>query len=200
MADSAPGTHPPLIEAVTFLAGANLPRALIEDVVARTSARLAVPCRLHIEAWDAHATRLTGRDQYDADSLLLSLDVSGSPGTVRVGITAHDLGLALFTFVFGRAKKGGHAAIVSLARLDPAHYGMPPDPDVFAKRAAAEVMHELGHVAGLAHCRDMGCIMYFSTNVEAVDIRGAGFCSACAGELPVYLLGSQACKTKRFRT
>jgi archaemetzincin len=178
----------PHIEAVTFLAGEQLPRALIEDVLARTSARLAVPCRLHVETWDAHAARLDGRDQFDADSLLLSLDATGAPGTIRIGLTAHDLGLALFTFVFGRAKKNGRAAIVSLARLDPGHYGLPPDPELYASRAVAEVMHELGHVAGLAHCGDMGCIMYFATNVETIDLRGTGFCTACAGNLPENLV------------
>lgn len=178
----------PHIEAVTFLAGAHLPRELVDDVLARTSARLAVPCRLHIEEWDAHAARLAGRDQFEADSLLMSLDATGPPGIVRIGLTAHDLGLALFTFVFGRAKKNGRAAIVSLARLGPERYGLPPDPDLFASRAVAEVMHELGHVAGLAHCNDMNCIMYFATNVETIDLRGAGFCSACAGALPPHLL------------
>jgi archaemetzincin len=182
------------IEAVTFLAGGQLPRALIEEVVARTSARLAVPCRLHVESWDAHATQLNGRDQFDADSLLLSLDATGAPGTVRIGLTAHDLGLALFTFVFGRAKKNGRAAIVSLARLDPGHYGLAPDPDLYTSRAVTEVMHELGHVAGLAHCNDMGCIMYFATNVETIDLRGTGFCTACAGALPPHLLARAGLK------
>lgn len=188
MSDFAPGTPMPRIEAVTFLAGPDLPRETVDDVLVRTSARLAVPCRLHVETWDAHATRLPGRDQFDADSLLRSLDASGSPGTVRIGLTAHDLGLALFTFVFGRAKKYGSAAIVSLARLGPERYGLPPDPQLLANRTLAEVMHEIGHVAGLGHCRDMGCIMYFATNVETIDLRGTGFCDGCAAALPLHLL------------
>jgi predicted Zn-dependent protease len=188
VADFEPGMTAPRIEVVTFLAGAQLPRAMVEEVIARTSARLAVACRLHVEAWDEHATRLAGRDQFDADSLLASLDATGAPGVVRIGLTAHDLGLALFTFVFGRAKKHGRAAIVSLARLEPGHYGLPPDPERYVNRAVAEIMHELGHVAGLGHCGDLGCIMYFATNVETIDLRGAGFCTACAGALPPHLL------------
>lgn len=190
MADATPGIHAPYIEAVTFLAGEELPRDLVEEIIARTSSRLAVPCRLHVSPWDHGATRLNGRDQFDADALLQSIGPDGEPGTVYVGLTAHDLGLALFTFVFGRAKLGGHAAIVSLARLDPGRYGLPPDPGLYAGRAFAEVMHELGHVAGLAHCNDMGCIMYFATNVETIDLRGTGFCAACASALPAHLLPS----------
>jgi len=200
VADSAPGIATPPIEAVTFLAGEELPRALVEEVLSRTSMRLAVPCRLHVEAWDAHAARLAGRDQFDADPLLTSLDATGAPGTIRIGLTAHDLGLALFTFVFGRAKKNGRAAIVSLARLDPGHYGLPADRELYASRAVAEVMHELGHVAGLAHCSDMECIMYFATNVETIDLRGTGFCSACAGALPPHLLAPAFAGMRRRET
>lgn len=188
MADPTPDNTAPRIEAVTFLAGESLSRALVEEIIAHTSARLAVPCRLHVAEWDAQAERLDGRDQFDADRLLRSIDVEGAPGTIRIGLTARDLGLALFTFVFGRARKNGHAAIVSLARLGPERYGLPADPPLFVSRAAAEVMHELGHVAGLAHCGDMGCIMYFATNVETIDLRGGGFCPACASGLPAHLL------------
>jgi archaemetzincin len=187
VSDLDPGNIAPPIEAVTFLAGEDLPRALVEDIVAHVSARLAVPCRLHIGAWDARAVRLQGRDQFDADALLDSIPPSTTPGTIQVGLTAHDLGLALFTFVFGRAKRPGHAAIVSLARLAPERYGLPADDGLFVSRAVAEVMHELGHAAGLAHCSDMGCIMYFATNVETIDLRGGGFCPACASELPAHL-------------
>ena len=190
MDDPTPDTAAPRIEAVTFLAGEQLPRAMVEEIIAHVSARLAVPCRLHVADWDAKAVQLDGRDQFDADSLLQSISKGAAPGTILVGLTARDLGLALFTFVFGRAKQRGHAAIVSLARLSPEHYGFPADPGLFASRAVAEVMHELGHVAGLAHCRDMGCIMYFATNVETIDLRGGGFCPACSSALPVHLFAS----------
>jgi predicted Zn-dependent protease len=190
VADSNPriGTSP--IEAVTFLAGDELARDLVEDIVARTSRHLAVPCRLHASPWDGNAPRLDGREQFDADALLARLDAGTDPGVVQVGLTGHDIGLALFTYVFGRAKRNGHSAIVSLARLGPENYGLPPDPELAARRAVAEVLHELGHVAGLAHCDDLACIMYFATNVETIDLRGMGFCTACTAALPPRLLPS----------
>jgi archaemetzincin len=173
---------------VTFLAGEYLPRVLVEDVVARASRRLAVPVRLHLAPWDVGARRLNGREQFDADVLLASLEADAAPGIVRVGLSALDFGLALFTFVFGRARRNGHSAIVSLARLSPERYGLPPDATLAASRAVAEVLHELGHVAGLAHCTDLRCIMYFATNVETIDLRGTGFCAACAAALPPHLV------------
>lgn len=196
MTDLEPGNTAPRIEAVTFLAGEELPRAIVEEIIAHVSARLAVPCRLHVAGWDAQAKRLEGRDQFDADALLRSIAPSATPGTIQVGLTAHDLGLALFTFVFGRAQHHGHAAIVSLARLSPERYGLPADDALFVSRAVAEVMHELGHVAGLVHCSDMNCIMYFATNVEMIDLRGGGFCPACASGLPAQcVLRLASCRT-----
>lgn len=161
----------------------------------RTSRRLAVPCRLHLAAWDTGAKRLNGREQMDADALLASLESTTQPGTANIGLTNHDLGLMLFTFVFGRARRFGHAAIVSLARLGPEQYGLPADPELEVNRAAAEVMHELGHIAGLVHCHDLRCIMYFATNVETIDLRGDGFCVSCAAALPPYLLPGTRLRT-----
>ena len=50
----------------------------------------------------------------------------------------------VFTFVFGLARQGGRACVVSLARTDPSFYGLPPDPDLRDERAVAEILHEIG--------------------------------------------------------
>jgi len=92
--------------------------------------------------------------------------------------------LPIFTHVFGGARNGGHTAVVSLARLKPEFYGLPPDPALTTRRAVAEVLHEVGHLAGLAHCDDYRCLMHFSPEVEMIDLRGTTFCRSCAAELP----------------
>ena len=97
--------------------------------------------------------------------------------------------MLIFTFVFGLARQGGKACLVSLARTEPAFYGLPPDQDLRDRRAIAEVLHELGHLAQLEHCPDRGCLMSFAGNVEKVDARGTRFCAACTARLPLWLRG-----------
>ena len=53
---------------------------------------------------------------------------------MRLGLTEQDLAIPIFTFVFGRARSGGWAAVVSLARLDPTFYGLPSDEDELIRR------------------------------------------------------------------
>lgn len=148
------------------------------------SRRLVVPCLLESRPWRLDPVLLPGREQVNADRLLSALESEPVPGTVRVGITALDAGVAIFKFVFGRATFGGHAAVVSLARLAPEHYGLAPDDNLLRRRAATEILHELGHLAGLNHCGDFNCIMHFAPNVESIDVRGAHFCNLCAAALP----------------
>lgn len=188
MSETTRSLAPPGIEAVWFHAEAGLARAAAENIVARASRRLAVPCHLHPRPWENAPVRLDGREQVDADRLLADLEVSAGPGSVHIGLTTLDLGLALFTFVFGRATRNGRAAVVSFARLGPEQYGLAADPNLTARRAVAEIMHELGHVAGLGHCSDVGCIMQFAASVERIDLRGLEFCPSCAAALPRHLL------------
>jgi archaemetzincin len=121
----------------------------------------------------------------DADGLLGRLESQPVPtGTVTVEVTGFDIAIPIFTFVFGRARADGHAALVSTARLDPAFYGLPADTERTLRRAADEILHELGHVAGLRHCREPACLMRFAGTVQDVDVRGSAFCEWCARGLP----------------
>jgi len=162
----------------------------LRAVVARLSAWLALPCRLVDDAGRFRdLPTVPGRSQVDADGLLRLVEERAEPdGPVLVGLTDRDMGNGIFTFFFGRARHLGHAAVVSLARLTPTYYGLPDDPDLTIRRAALEVLHELGHVAGLEHCRDHGCIMHFASSVESLDNRGVTFCRLCLEALPVPLL------------
>jgi archaemetzincin len=189
---SAPGVPiqpagPAPIETLTLLPVGPLGNVRAEDLVERLSRRTSAPWRLLPPAPDAALLRLAGRGQVDADALLARLEAEAPAGSVLVGLTSQDLAIPIFTFVMGRARQGGQAALVSLARLDPAFYGLPPDPDLLAARAVVEVRHELGHVAGRSHCDQAACLMSFAGSVERVDVRGSEFCPACAALLPRWL-------------
>lgn len=175
------------IRAVRLFPIGRIPDGFTEDLAARVSAVVPLPCRVHRpqpgEAIDP--PMLAGRDQVDADGLLSRLErLAGSGGEVWMGLTVHDIGSPIFAFFFGRSRLGGRAALVSLARLTPRFYGLPEDPALTLRRATLEVLHELGHSAGLEHCREQGCVMHFAPSVEALDLRGRGYCASCAGALP----------------
>jgi archaemetzincin len=177
-----PPPDPARLPGIDLLPLGPLPDAA--EIAAALSRRVSVPCRA-LGKLDLPMPPLDGRDQADADGLLARIEEFKSrDGAAVVGLTARDLGTPVFAWVFGRARRGGRAAVVSLARLDPRFYGLPPDGPLTLRRAVAEVLHELGHVAGLAHCPDPGCVMRFAALVEAADLRGDRPCRDCAARLP----------------
>jgi len=178
----------PAIEAIHLAPVGALTHSFMEELAGGLSRRVPVPCRIRGAFLEAERQRLPGRAQADADRLLASLEAGAAdPGAAVVGVTDLDLGIPVFTFVFGRARASGHAAVVSVARLDPAFYGLPPRGEVRLQRTVLEILHELGHVAGLRHCRNHPCLMRFAGSVAAVDVRGSTFCGACAERLPRWL-------------
>lgn len=181
------------VSALVFRAVGRVPDALLQDVAHRVSRDVGVPCRTGAAVADAPGQRIAddvpGRDQWDADRLLLALESQQeADGAVLVALAARDMGNAVFTHFFGRARLGGRVVLVSLARLAPDFYGLPADAAATARRAAREVLHELGHVAALAHCPVPACLMRLARNVEAIDVRGGAFCPGCAARFPRGLL------------
>lgn len=173
------------IRAIHFFPVDGLAAELGERIVALVSRHVSVPCRFVDARLNDELHILPGREQADVNHLLTRLEEHTVPaGVAVVGITTADLGLPIFTFVFGGARNGGHTAAVSLARLQPEYYGLPADPGLTALRAVAETLHEVGHVAGLGHCERYDCLMYRATSVEAIDLRGLAFCPSCAAALP----------------
>jgi len=165
-----------------------LPPGFAEELAVRVSRRVAVPCQVRQTPSQTELRRVPGRDQVDADWLLGLLEARPLPaGAVAMGITALDLAIPIFTFVFGRARESGHAALVSAARLAPEFYGLAPDAALTRHRTVLEVLHELAHVGGLRHCPDAACLMSFAGSVERVDVRGVDFCPTCLRDLPRWL-------------
>lgn len=159
------------------------PRQLARLLTARISERVLVPCLL-LPHYIDEIPMLEERRQVDADRLLGILEErQGDDGGLLVGLLRLDLGTTLFKFVFGRARVGGRAILASTARLAQEPYGLPGNEEIVARRLVTEVLHELGHAAGLIHCEDYSCLMRFAADVETIDIRGTDACERCRAEV-----------------
>jgi archaemetzincin len=121
-----------------------------------------------------------GRGQYHSKNMLEYLVNEVNPRALRLlGITAVDLYIPILTFVFGEAQLRGRAAVVSLFRPRGDAGGLRPTKTVLLKRLIKLALHELGHTFGLEHCRQPGCLMGFSYNLEKLDEKPLTFCRYC---------------------
>lgn len=141
----------------------------------------SVPLR---EEW-IDGERAQGRSNAIVDALSARIERGGAdPRTHWVlGVLEIDLYAPGRPYVFGEATVGGGCAVISLARLRPEALSEPSDLALFRHRVLKEALHELGHVAGLAHCGEFcgefACVMAESPNVQDVDRKGNEFCSGC---------------------
>ena len=120
-----------------------------------------------------------GRNQYHSTKLLEYLLSAHPEPLLILGITGVDLYIPIFTFVFGEAQLSGRAAIISLFRPGGGADGVRPPRAVLLERLLKLSVHELGHTLGLGHCRQAGCLMNFSSNLEKLDRTKTAFCQYC---------------------
>jgi archaemetzincin len=141
---------------------------------------LALPVQLLApKPLPAH-TYHVGRDQYHSTQLLEYLLADSSAGALRIlGITSADLYIPIFNFIFGEAQVDGSAAIISLFRPSGGGEADRPPISHLLKRLLKLGLHELGHTFGLGHCRQEGCLMGFSANLEILDRKNLDLCQYC---------------------
>ena len=135
------------------------------------------PCRIDGE-WEIPSYAYNpDRKQYYSTMILKELCAAVKDDSIRtMGVTALDLYIPVFTFVFGEAQLGSHCAIISLNRLRQEFYGLLPDNELFLSRVEKEAVHELAHTFGLIHCHDENCIMHASHSIEDTDVKSILFC------------------------
>lgn len=121
------------------------------------------------------------RAQVDAACLIERVP-EPEPGWLAMGLTGVDLFMPALTYVFGISHLGGRRGIVSWFRLRLEHDGLDA-PAPFVRRITTEVVHELGHGAGLVHCVVPDCAMHRSLWPEAVDLKRPEYCPACFSSL-----------------
>lgn len=153
------------------------PKSLMPSLRKRLEELLQIP--VHIENMYCQPELFfdAQRSQYNALQILQSLPEIESQKTLIC--TAVDLYIPIFTFVFGLARLNGCRGIISSHRLSPRYYGLPNDAEILLKRLIKEAVHELGHLAGLKHCRQFDCVMANSATADEVDIKSEFFCPEC---------------------
>ena len=142
-------------------------------------------------AWDG------AREQYNAPLILRDLldGVQESRHGRLLAVTGGDLYIPMLSFVYGLAQLGGAVAVVSMARLRPEFYGLPPDEELLRVRARKEALHEAGHLFGLVHCPDASCAMALSTGIRQLDRKQPSLCAGCAA---LASEGRSAARSGRF--
>jgi len=123
------------------------------------------------------------RKQYNSTLLIHILSQKFKSRTLA--ITSADLYAENLNFIFGQAQLNGKIAIVSIARLDPKFYGEGENNELLRKRIRKEIVHELGHMFGLEHCKNKNCVMSFSSSVFEVDQKPEDFCEECKKKLKI---------------
>lgn len=140
--------------------------------------RLTEPVRIPTSSW------LPSRKQYDSAHIIIALSAEErAAGEKILGICDVDLCSPILTFVYGAAEVGGRAAVLSLRRLRPEAYGLPPNEALFFERARKVAIHEIGHTIGLKHCFRYDCIMHSTESIEGTDLKREEFCADCAEKL-----------------
>jgi len=120
------------------------------------------------------------RGQYQSVEIMKMLAQRVPSNSSRIlGVTNVDLAIPMLSFLFGQAQLDGPVAVVSLCRLHQEFYGLPGDARLLRERTVKEVLHELGHTFGLAHCADPKCAMSLATHIEAVDAKEEQYCVRC---------------------
>lgn len=149
------------------------------DALAAELARIfRVSCRVRDGSMEAGFARDATRGQYHSTAILERMQPLAESARL-LGVTAYDLYVPIFTFVFGEAQLEGPCAVVSWHRLAEERYGLPPDEARLRERLRKEAVHELGHTYGLQHCDDWRCVMARNHSVERLDVKSAEFCEAC---------------------
>ncbi len=164
-----------VVEVYTF---GYVERDVLESVAGSASRVLGFEVRragtlsLPAEAFDR------ARGQYVAEEIARLLAHTKSGHSVGLLLADADAYVPGLNFVFGLADPELGVASVYLARLR-----LWTDRGNYVARVVKEVLHELGHVLGLRHCRSRGCVMNFSNNVFDVDRKLGAFCASCARAL-----------------
>lgn len=164
---------------------------LLPAVTRRIESAFGLTVRTRPPWFDPERAFDSARGQYNSTILLKMLLTRPEGESERIlGLAGVDLFIPVLTYVFGEAQLSGRAAVASVHRLQNELYGLPQDDRLTLERLEKEVVHELGHTFGLAHCRSSECVMVSSTYVEEIDFKTVEICERCSLQIATGRRGS----------
>ena len=91
-----------------------------------------------------------------------------------------------WNFVFGQASLSDRVGVYSMVRYFPGFWGGPRhegDDTLALRRSCKVLVHEVGHIFGLAHCITYRCTMNGSNSLTESDARPLRLCPLCLEKL-----------------
>lgn len=142
------------------------------------------------EAQETYRTRgAAGEKQYRTSALIWDIVAPAFPAdaAVHIGATMVDVYPGPgWNFVFGQGSPAGKVGVYSLSRFFEDFYGKARTPQgnrLALNRGCALVVHELGHMFRLMHCKKYQCNMNGSNSLEETDRRPMALCPDCLKKL-----------------
>jgi len=119
------------------------------------------------------------RQQYNASMLLYELKkYVKNEFEILIGITDKDLYDYSLNFIFGEAYI--NTAIVSINRFKTG------EKKLLYERTIKTIIHELGHIFGLDHCKNTNCVMFFSNSLVDTDNKSRNICGQCYQRMKLF--------------
>ncbi len=174
------GVHTQRYERIGLAKIADVPDPVIETVSSRISGYLHLSTKI-LPSLETPAFAFDPiRQQYDAGAIIRKLESIRFNNVSKViCLTSFDLFVPVFTHVFGEARQGGRAAVVSLFRLHEKGARRSEPSPTLLDRSVKVALHELSHLYNLHHCERKNCLMHFSGLLEDLDQIPAEFCDYC---------------------
>lgn len=151
----------------------KIDESLLNYIRKEIKSRIKIPVLFGFEIRPPDSSFNSYRNQYEAGIILSYLEKNFDDKVLA--ITDKDIYTSTLNYVFGLSKIRSKAAIVSTFRMKP----QSNDKELLQERLLKECLHEFGHVLGLQHCKEKGCVMNASNNIRDIDNKSTEFCHMC---------------------
>jgi len=161
----------------------------LSDLAALVTTVFATPTDVHPSEplpADLPFREVRGHHQFAARAILGHAAAAVGPDTYGL-VALVNVDLYAWTeqqYAFGYAED--RLAVVGFSRFDPSFFGGPLPDDLagaILRRAARVLLHEVGHLFGLAHCEWFRCTMNGVADLDELDRTPLHLCPVCQRKL-----------------